>query len=529
MIEAVKINVANTQYEVISELAVEFGYEITDDPGDKESDIFWQDNAITPDQLSALSSDQRINHFPGIFTISRKDHLGKNLKGMSSLFPNSFKFFPPTWVLPKDFPDLKSQFNEKRAKTFICKPEALSQGKGIFLTRKLEEIPERCVVQRYLHRPFLIDGLKFDLRVYVLITSCDPLRVYMHKEGLVRLATEPYTHPVPSNINNICMHLTNYAINKNSEKFEFNDDAEKSFTGHKRSLSVFMDKLSEQGHNSSALWQEIGDIVVKTLCIAKPSLSHLYRSSQPNDLTGSICFQILGFDIFLTDRLRPILLEVNHTPSFTTDTPLDLKIKKAVIGDALNMLGLTHKPEIDMKLNRGNKGIKEIRNIKSLIKEKWNCNRAEIEELHKGGYSKIYPNGKEEFEEFIFAARDLWLSNLGVRKKKSRENSMSVLKTQINASPNKYLTTYTPVQGLQAGGQVQGSGRKYGNNNDKQKVVVGIVPGVTRSIKMFESNTKGIQRLPALKLAYGGYIQPRLFDFSDSKHIIVMNRDEKQG
>lgn len=524
MNETVKINVANTQYEVISELATDLNYEIIDDPGDNDSDIFWQDNAITPDQLSAFSSNQRINHFPGIFTISRKDHLGKNLKGMESLFPNSFKFFPPTWILPKDFADLKAQFNEKRAKTFICKPEALSQGKGIFLTRKLEEIPEKCVVQRYLHRPFLIDGLKFDLRVYVLVTSCDPLRVYMHKEGLVRLATEPYTSPVPSNLSNICMHLTNYAINKNSEKFEFNIDAEKSFTGHKRSLSVFMEKLSEQGHNSEALWQEIGNIVNKTLCVAQPSLSHLYRSSQPNDLTGSICFQILGFDIFLTDRLRPILLEVNHTPSFTTDTPLDLKIKKMVIGDALKMLGLSQKPEIDMKLNRNNRGIKELRNLKNTIKEKWNFSRAEIEESFKGGYSKIYPNGQEEFEEYILAAKDLWLSNLGVRKKKSRENSMSVLKSQVSASPNKYLTTYTPVQGLQA---VQGSGRKFKNNETPK--MVGRVAAVSKSIKIFEAQTKGVQKLPGLKLALGGFIQPRLFDFNDSKHIIVIQKDEKQG
>ena len=54
-----------------------------------------------------------------------------------------------------------------------------------------------------------------------------------------------------------------------------------------------------------------------------------------------MCFEILGFDIFLDQKLRPWILEVNHTPSFTTDTPLDLKIKKGVITDSLHLLNLS--------------------------------------------------------------------------------------------------------------------------------------------------------------------------------------------
>jgi tubulin polyglutamylase TTLL6/13 len=76
------------------------------------------------------------------------------------------------------------------------------------------------VAQRYLHKPYLIDGLKFDLRVYVLITSVTPLRIFIYKEGLARFATNLYTPPTGSNLQNVCMHLTNYAINKESTKFK---------------------------------------------------------------------------------------------------------------------------------------------------------------------------------------------------------------------------------------------------------------------------------------------------------------------
>lgn len=53
------------------------------------------------------------------------------------------------------------------------------------------EIPEHehCIVQKYISNPFLFEGLKFDLRVYVLVAGCDPLRIYIYNEGIVRLAT----------------------------------------------------------------------------------------------------------------------------------------------------------------------------------------------------------------------------------------------------------------------------------------------------------------------------------------------------
>ena len=65
----------------------------------------------------------------------------------------------------------------------------------------------------------LVDDLKYDLRIYVMVYGLNPLRIYLHEQGIARFATEPYIAPKASNLNNLYMHLTNYAINKNNSAF----------------------------------------------------------------------------------------------------------------------------------------------------------------------------------------------------------------------------------------------------------------------------------------------------------------------
>ena len=141
---------------------------------------------------------QKINHFPGMSEISRKDNLARNLNRLYKLFPKEFSFFPRTWVLPADLGDFHSHIRQKkRNKYFIVKPESGCQGKGIFITKNPKDLKvgDHFIAQQYLSRPLLIGGFKFDMRVYVLVTSCDPLRIFVFHEGLARFATEEYCEP----------------------------------------------------------------------------------------------------------------------------------------------------------------------------------------------------------------------------------------------------------------------------------------------------------------------------------------------
>lgn len=86
---------------------------------------------------------------------------------------------------------------------------------------------------------------------------------------------------------------------------------------------------------------DIKDLIIKTLCIAQPILQHLYKSCQPDDIENSLCSQVLGFDVMLDHNLKASLLEVNQSPSFTTDSPLDYRIKKALINDTIKLWNLS--------------------------------------------------------------------------------------------------------------------------------------------------------------------------------------------
>jgi tubulin polyglutamylase TTLL4 len=93
--------------------------------------------------------------------------------------------------------------------------------------KKKFNFPSGYIVSKYISQPHLIDGIKYDLRLYVLVTSFDPLRVYLFEEGknlninsigLVRFATEPYTNSSKT-LKRRYIHLTNYSVNKKADQY----------------------------------------------------------------------------------------------------------------------------------------------------------------------------------------------------------------------------------------------------------------------------------------------------------------------
>ena len=404
---------------------------------DEDWDILWQDGAIQCDRLYRMKPYQRVNHFPGMHILCRKNLFARNLGRMQKRFPEEYNFFPQTWVLPSEYSEFRKQFDnlsKNKKKTFIVKPQASCQGRGIFLTRNLEDINQydHYVVQRYIHKPFLIDDLKFDLRIYVFVCGIDPLRVYMYQEGLCRLSTVKYQQPQQGNLHNLYMHLTNYAINKSHKDYEKNKTSSEDSIGHKRSLTYTMKYISEKGFDSEKVMADIKDTIIKSLLTVQPALAHTYRSCQPDDVENSMCFEILGFDIFLDEKLKPWILEVNHAPSFVCDTPLDTKIKKGILIDVIRLLNLSVSKKNKFKREKAKefekralKGKKRMnQDQRQLLKEKKNRKREKYEKRNHGDFELIYPTtlveNMQRYNQYQEVAKQLIDEHQGTAKRSAQ-------------------------------------------------------------------------------------------------------------
>ncbi|CAG9330520.1 ttll-11_12 [Blepharisma stoltei] len=470
------VNVSCTKYDVVKRVAKEFFQWRLDFKDDNLNwDLFWTDGAVQPEKLLQMKPYQKINHFPGMYSLARKNFLGKNLNKMRKLYSEDYCFYPKTWLIPSELSDLRNQSLISKNKVYIVKPEASCQGRGIFLTKNLDvfEQDDRYVVQEYLKHPFLIEGLKFDLRLYVLVAGCDPLRIYLHKEGLARFATESYVKPSGQNLAKQCMHLTNYAINKNSENFVFNEDPANDDIGHKRSLTATMKLLEEMGHNTAKLWEDIKEIIIKTLCSVQPFLSHTYRACQPDDPFNGMCFEILGFDIILDKKLKPWLLEVNHSPSFTTDSPLDWKIKFQVISEAMTLLNInTDNKKIYLSkqrqdilkraLGKKNADFKDQKKEEILRAQ---SKRDRWEKSHLGSFQQIYPDHKEkDYEKFIESAKNIWVESTGRKTALKKEEDRPL--TMENNGIKKAVKITPKVKSANRSSSVAYS--PIGNSDDRR-------------------------------------------------------------
>ena len=207
--------------------------------------------------------------------------------------------------------------------------------------------------------------------------------------------------PHIGNMTNLYMHLTNYAINKHSEKYIFNNDPNKTNVGHKRSLASIWKHIDENGGNSAEILKKIRSAIVKTLIAVQPQLAHIYHSSQPNDITNSMCFEILGFDVILDHKLKPLVLEVNQAPSFNTDSPFDETVKSTLLQETFTILHMDPKHRIKyynkLKIENEEKVIKgrhqRLTKEERIEKAKKNMlKRDNYEKSVTKNYSLIYPD-----------------------------------------------------------------------------------------------------------------------------------------
>ena len=167
-----------------------------------------------PFDVRTLRPHQKVNRLPGVRLLSGKASLWQSyVEARNKFGRDAFDFCPDHFVLPGELQAFEAHMRaqlaereEAEGEVWILKPDGTfaTFGNGIFLHRPTldsgwggavvtrEVRQHRGVACKYIDPPFLLDGLKFDLRIYVLVTSVRPLSVYIYEEGLARFATRRY-------------------------------------------------------------------------------------------------------------------------------------------------------------------------------------------------------------------------------------------------------------------------------------------------------------------------------------------------
>jgi tubulin polyglutamylase TTLL4 len=270
--------------------------------------------------------------------------LFKNFSIMQNKFKKKeYNYCPDTFLIPEQviaFKDhlsmLKDSPEYDDKKLWIVKPNKLSRGRGIYLLKNFAQLDakEPGVVSEYVDNPLTVNGHKFDLRIYVVVTSFYPLRIFVYREGLARFATEKYSKDAAES--NLYVHLTNYSINKKNKGFDIKRKMADDTLPFKWSLTAFFQRIKELGINVDLMWEQIYDLIIKSILSSERYISY-YTKDNSQKINRS--FEIFGYDVMIDDKLKPWLMEINLSPSLSLESNMDIKLKTKLVTEMFNMYG----------------------------------------------------------------------------------------------------------------------------------------------------------------------------------------------
>jgi len=313
-----------------SDEAKVLGYQVPD-----RWDVLW--TVPTPAKHAApfLAAWQMMNAVPGLVSISKKDKLAETM--VAAYGEDAYRFIPPSFLLPRDMDGWRAwhdpdcpQGREEKCLWVLKTNKHLGKGLKILPRAEAEEQAATSkfpVAQKYIANPMLIDGRKFGIRLWAVLTSTTPLRAYLHDRGLVLFSSNTYDMGREHvSMDGTSGHLTN---------------AFQNAEGHVWTLQELQEHLGAPAF--SALWAQLAEISGMALAAA---LAGCRLAALDLGLRPGSTFQLLGLDFLLDANHKPWLIEVNSTPSMSlhgadkvgTDK-LEAE-KGAMLGDLVGLLGI---------------------------------------------------------------------------------------------------------------------------------------------------------------------------------------------
>ena len=178
--------------------------------------------------------------------------------------------------------------------------------------------------------------------------------LFLTSNSNVCLWQQNYKKPDSMNLRNMYMHLTNYSLNKNSDKFRKPDASfmNGSDNSSKQLLTNVLKKLGNRGRDVRHIKRQIEELAAKTVIALEPYLKNAYHCFVSADHSNPRCFQILGLDILIDENWFVWLMEVNANPSLNvyndkvlpngdieqTLSELDKYVKTNLLADTLALI-----------------------------------------------------------------------------------------------------------------------------------------------------------------------------------------------
>lgn len=308
-------------FKTVSQALVELNIDFEQQSG--RSVLVWNDSIKDVDYFTSLQPWQVVNRIPMINLICRKAPFVRTIHRIGRFFPSHYNFIPRSFILPHQNIPFAQTLNTSNRR-YIIKPDGGALGHGIQILepgKPYTPWTRLAIAQEYIESA-LFDGYKFDLRVYALVASTNPLRVYVYRNGIARFCSEPATS------NTIFSKLTNTAVNiKNPAT---------NAASITRTIEDVFAKLKKQGVNVERIWKEIDRVVALTMISVSGFVAHAANAKCP--IAGySRCFQLLGFDILLDKDWKPWVLEVNYRPSLEFGTADEKQMKVEMLKDVIRI------------------------------------------------------------------------------------------------------------------------------------------------------------------------------------------------
>ena len=291
-----------------------------------------------------LSKYSRVGRFPDQNTY--KDGINIYYNKYKEKFPEDFNYIPETYLWPQHEKIIKEKFSNYTYdpnNVWMFKPARDYGGHNVHIINSykndiLKEAKKKknlFLITRYIMNPMLINKKKFDLRAFVLVTGFSPLKVYLYKDGYVRITIKEFNLNKKS-IKDQKMHITITLLSNSEKNYKFEKNLWDDSANFWNYL-LFEKYCLKNSISYINIRNQMKDIITKTFITLRESFTELFKTKKLNEMN---LFQLYDFDIMIDANYKVYILELNRLPAMSPDHISANNIYSHIVSDILNIVGI---------------------------------------------------------------------------------------------------------------------------------------------------------------------------------------------